>query len=501
MNTNSIKRWVVNLSLTASFLLPAHVSANAISVMPVGDSITQGVRGECGYRRALSQALAKNPGCAVNFVGSRSGAGDNSNVQTDVCAAQNNPHEATPGIQAEQLLTKIDSRITTYQPDVVLLHAGSNDIYNDRTVADTLADVSTLIDRVFIKQPNATVVLSNVIPWSEESPDPLFYKSFEKSNRDMFADTSHLSAGLASIASAKASAGKSVELADVRSNFDSDLMTIDGVHPNPVGEAHIANKMVNALYKLGACGGQQIDVQPPITYINVPATQDTVLPLNFTVSGTVIDEGGSGISQVVVAIQNSAGRWLQKSGKFETDIDMNVVATLSNNVTNSSDWSFSTNLITGDYRLHVLALDSNGNQVEEAAGTGLPRENDKVWTSRTFRVTAQETAVPTPKIFPKHGSGLSAKYEVFSWEDMGPEIVEYRLSVGSTIGSVDYYNNTNLGKATYAIVTGLPTDGSAVEVRFWFRKAQGDWQYVDKSYTAASGNKRGRWGRRGLGFW
>jgi len=84
---------------------------------------------------------------------------------------------------------------------------------------------------------------------------------------------------------------------------------------------------------------------------------------------------------------------------------------------------------------------------------------------------------------------------------MGPEIVEYRLSVGSTIGSVDYYNNTNLGKATYAIVTGLPTDGSAVEVRFWFRKAQGDWQYVDKSYTAASGNKRGRWGRRGLGFW
>lgn len=501
METKSIKHWIVNLSLTASFLLPAHLSANSVSVMPMGDSITQGVRGECGYRRALSQALAKNPACAVNFVGSRSGAGDNSNVQTTLCAAQNNPHEATPGIRAEQLLTSVDSRITNYQPDVVMLHIGSNDIYKDRTVADTLADVSTLIDRVFIKQPNATVVLSNVIPWSEESPDPLFYQRFENPNRDMLADTSQLTAGLASIASAKTSAGKSVELADVRSNFDNDLMTIDGVHPNPIGEAHIANKMVNALYELGACGELQTDVQPPITYIGVPATQEAVLPTNLTLSGKAIDEGGSGISHVRIAIQNSSGLWLQASGNFDATIDSTIVATLTNTTNNSTDWSFTTHLIPGDYRLHALALDNNGNQVEEAAGTGLPDENDKVWTNRAFQIAAQETTAATPEIFPTHGSELRAKYEIFSWENLDPEIVEYRLSVGSSVGGADYYNNTNLGKATHAVVTGLPTDGSAVEVRLSFRTAQGNWQHVDSSYTAASGSKRGRWGQRGLGFW
>ena len=389
METNSIKHWVAKLSLTATFLLPAHLAANTFSVMPMGDSITQGVRGECGYRRALSQALLKNPQCAVNFVGSRSGAGDNSNVQTDVCAAQNSPHQAIPGIRAEQLLNTIDSHITNHQPDVVMLHIGSNDIYKDRTIADTLADVSTLIDRVFIKQPNATVVLSNVIPWSEESPDPVFYAPFENPNRDMLTDTSELAIGLAALASAKKLAGKSVELASVRDNFDTDTMTIDGVHPNPVGEAHIANKMVDALYKLGACGGLQTDIQPPIAYIGVPATQDSILPTNATFSGTALDEGGSGIERIRIAIQNSQGLWLDHaSGTFNVGFDASITATMTNTTTNSTDWSFTTDLPVGDYRLFALALDNNGNQVEEAAGNGLPESNEKVWTNRSFTVAA-----------------------------------------------------------------------------------------------------------------
>jgi len=420
MKIESITSRLVKFSLAVSFLLPAHLAANTLSVMQMGDSITQGVRGECGYRRALSQALSKNPGCAVNFVGSRSGAGDNSNTPTDVCEVQNNPHEATPGIRAEQLLTKIDSRITQYQPDIVMLHIGSNDIYKDRTVADTLNDVNTLLDRVFIKQPNATVVVSNVIPWSEASPDPLFYAPFENPNRDMLNDTGLLTSGLAALVNARESAGDSVKLANVRDHFDNDLMTIDGVHPNPVGETHIANKMMNALYDLGACTGQQSDVQPPITYISAPASQDSVLTTNPTLSGIALDEGGSGIDRVRIAIQNSEGLWLNyATGTFNTGFDDTIVATMTNTTNNSTDWSITTSLTAGDYRLYALTLDNNGNQVEEAAGNGQPGNNDKVWTNRAFKVAGLETPNPATETTPETTTDAAPTRGRWGWRGWG----------------------------------------------------------------------------------
>jgi len=409
METRSLERWIISLCLSSSFLLSTQATAQSISVMPMGDSITQGVRGECGYRRALAQALSKNPGCAVNFVGSRSGSGDNSNVPTSVCEAQNTPHEAIPGIRADQFLDIIDNRISTYQPDVVLLHVGSNDIYQDETAGDTATDIHELLDRIYLNQPNATVVVSNVIPWSEESPDPLFYKPFENPNRDMFADTQQLGVGMAFLASARQSAGDAVELANVGKDFDNDLMTIDGVHPNPVGEAHIANKMLNVLYKLGACGERRPDVQAPITYISVPAKQNAKLLPNPTLSGKALDDGGSGINRVRIAIQNSEGLWLDyASGTFSNVFDSTIVATMTNTTTKSTDWSISTNLSAGDYRLYALALDNNNNQVEEAAGNGQPDQNEKVWTSRAFEVVAPR------RIYPR-GSSTSMTRYFSSW--------------------------------------------------------------------------------------
>jgi len=412
METKSLKHWINGVSLTVSFLLPIQLAAQTLSVMPMGDSITQGVRGECGYRRALSQALSKNPQCTVSFVGSRNGSGNNSNMATDVCAAQNTPHESIPGIRADQFLTTIDTRIASYQPDVVLLHVGSNDLYQDQDVESTLSDIHHLLDRVFINKPNATVVVSNVIPWSEESPDPIFYAPFENPNRDMLADTSQLAADITLLVSARATAGDSVEMANVWQDFDSDSMTIDGVHPNPVGEAHIANKMLNALYKLGACGELNPDVQPPITYINAPSEQSTPLLPNPTLSGTALDEGGSGINHVRIAIQNSEGLWLDyTSGTFSTVFDSTIAASMTNTTTSKTDWSIATNLSAGHYRLFALAVDNNNNQVEEAAGNGQPTQNDSVWTDREFEVAATINEIP------KSSAESRAKVDEFSSAD------------------------------------------------------------------------------------
>jgi len=426
MDKKILNNWIVGLPITMSVALSAlvvaeEVKAQTTSIMAMGDSITQGVRGECGYRRALSQALLKNPQCDVTYVGSRSGAGDNSNAPTAVCAPQNTPHEATPGFRADQLLATVGARVTTFQPDVVLLHAGSNDLIQNKSVNDTVTDINAIIDGVFANQPNASVVLANVIPWSEESPDPIIFTPFENEDRDMLADTAQLATELATLVSTRVAAGDSIQIANVHQDFDNDLMTVDGVHPNPVGEAHIANKMIDALYNLGACGDQQLDVQPPITYINSPEKQNDVVFSNPTLSGTALDQGGTGINRIRIAIENSEGLWLDyASGTFSSGFDSTILATMTNTTTNSTDWSITTNLSPGNYRLYALAIDNAGNKVNEAAGNGQPNENEKVWSNRAFEVVAGEEV-------PDRGTDSDDKNEKYSWSEDDAEIDWHQL--------------------------------------------------------------------------
>jgi len=125
----------------------------------------------------------------------------------------------------------------------------------------------------------------------------------------MLAVTAQLSAAIKTMANNRAASGEAVVLVEVKDGFDNDLMTIDGVHPNPVGEAHIANKMLTALNDLGVCGSNPSDVQPPITYISVPSEAGEQLAASPTLSGTALDEGGSGIDRVRIAISNSDNQW------------------------------------------------------------------------------------------------------------------------------------------------------------------------------------------------
>jgi len=262
---------------------PAHAQT---TIMTVGDSVTQGVRGECSYRRPLSQALLENA-CNVNFVGSRTTAGAGG-VANDppipVCAPQNTNHQAISGFRADQILNNTSynfaDELNTRQPDIVVLHIGSNDIFQNKTISSTVEDVNDILDVVFAYRSDATVLLADVRPGSEVSLMPESFPSAENSDRDMLADTAELSAALATLAEERISEDNNVVLVPVREGFENDLMTIDGVHPNPVGETFVSNKMLTALYNLGICGDAPADKQPPITYISSPSSEDEQLTVS-----------------------------------------------------------------------------------------------------------------------------------------------------------------------------------------------------------------------------
>jgi hypothetical protein len=129
----------------------------------------------------------------------------------------------------------------------------------------------------------------------------------------------------------------------------------------------------------------------------------------------------------------------------------------------------------------VSGLPSNGSTVyvrfwyQATSGGG--------WASKDYTYTAVNTGSysitsPTP------GTILTSTTPTFQWT---AGAAQYWLYIGSSSGSANYYNSGSLGTATSKTVSGLPSNGSTVYVRFWYQATSGGgWGYKDYTYTAYS---------------
>src|SRR5262249_13855023 len=117
----------------------ASLATRPIRVMPLGDSITYGVGSSSGssYRADLWRRLVTQAGYNIDFVGSqRSG----SLPDTD--------NEGHSGWRIDQIAASVDGWLSTYQPDVVLLHIGTNDMNQNYQVDTAPQRLGALIDRI-----------------------------------------------------------------------------------------------------------------------------------------------------------------------------------------------------------------------------------------------------------------------------------------------------------------------------------------------------------------
>ena len=118
-------------------------------IMPLGDSITYGVTSfsgpvgnlplaadAVGYRKALYDRLSAE-GYAVDFVGPQSDGASTGLSDTD--------HAGIPGDEANEMYAGISNWLLTNKTDVVLLHAGTNDLFQQDTTAEAVAEVSALV--------------------------------------------------------------------------------------------------------------------------------------------------------------------------------------------------------------------------------------------------------------------------------------------------------------------------------------------------------------------
>ncbi len=102
------------------------------------------------------------------------------------------------------------------------------------------------------------------------------------------------------------------------------------------------------------------------------------------------------------------------------------------------------------------------------------------YTDCTYKATGTSGYAITS---PTPGSTLSSTTVTFQWNSGA---AEYWLYAGSSAGGYNYYNSGSLGTSTSTTATGLPSNGSTVYVRLWYRVISGgNWAYTDCTYTAA----------------
>jgi serine protease len=100
-----------------------------------------------------------------------------------------------------------------------------------------------------------------------------------------------------------------------------------------------------------------------------------------------------------------------------------------------------------------------------------------------FEALAGTTGTPTITS-PIPGSTLPGASVTFQWTANGASVLEWWLTIGTSLGASNVYNSGSLGTSVSRTVNGLPTNGDQLFVRLYFRLSQG-WQSTDVQYTAA----------------
>jgi len=184
-----------------------------IRIMPLGDSITHGAGGTSnrgGYRGPLYDLLTA-AGYNVDFVGTQTG---NSSLIPD----QN--HQGHSGWRIDQLLSNMDQWLGSIaDPDVVLMHIGTNDFGQNYQTATAIDRLESLIVKIATARPHAHIIVTNLMERVGTANDNII---------------SQFNPFVEGIVTEQAALGRKVTFLDMRSAVPLSDMP-DNLHPNQTG--------------------------------------------------------------------------------------------------------------------------------------------------------------------------------------------------------------------------------------------------------------------------
>ncbi len=201
--------------------------SNPCVILPLGDSITDGVgvSGGGSYRIELfSLALADDK--AITFVGGlRNGP---QMVDGVTFPRSHEGHSGWTVQQIDDLLFKNAPPVAiTSNPEIVLLHLGTNDMWNGPDGAPQR--LGALVDKLVEALPESLIAVSTIIPWPQNAG---------------LVDT--YNEGVVAEVNERIDAGKHVILVDQFEGFPAAELAY-GIHPNATGYEVMTGKWYAAI--------------------------------------------------------------------------------------------------------------------------------------------------------------------------------------------------------------------------------------------------------------
>ncbi|MET7817186.1 MULTISPECIES: NPP1 family protein [Micromonospora] len=276
-----------------------------LKVMVVGDSMSQGDEGDWTWRYRLWEWFrAQN--VTVDFVGPYVGTvpaeeptaparpplqgtlppapvpGKTSGGYDERAAVNfDSDHFALWGRQAAVAKTLIKEQVSRYQPDLLLVGLGFNDMGWWVSDADgTLTSMKTLVDQARAAKPNLKFALANV-------PQ----RTAIGNREDLPVKTDTYNRLLAAAIPTWNTAQSPVALVDWRGNYDCEVSGCpagyDGLHPNALGEYQIAQAFSRTLRERYGVGGADLAIPAQMPPRPTPVPSDVVAessPLGVVVS-------------------------------------------------------------------------------------------------------------------------------------------------------------------------------------------------------------------------
>ena len=186
-------------------------AAAPVRIMPLGDSIT----GSPGCWRALLWNRLQNTGFTdIDFVGTLPPQG---------CGvAHDGDNEGHGGFLATNIASQnlLPGWLSATRPDVVLMHLGTNDVWNNRSPQQILAAFTTLVNQMRASNPAMRVLVAQIIPMNPANcPDC--------GNRVVAFNNA-----IPAWASGLSTAQSPITVVDQWTGFSTSADTTDGVHPN-----------------------------------------------------------------------------------------------------------------------------------------------------------------------------------------------------------------------------------------------------------------------------
>ena len=122
------------------------------------------------------------------------------------------------------------------------------------------------------------------------------------------------------------------------------------------------------------------------------------------------------------------------------------------------------------------------------SGTGACTVSLAQATTVTATFAEFQISVMAPSmVSPRQHSVLPGSSATLTWTPNGTDVTEWWLYVGTTKGAKNLFNQSIPSSTLSKTISGLPTDGNPVWVRFWWKTAKDGWQSTDVRYIAATG--------------